>query len=67
MGKNNHPGRLRPPCFVLRISTATMGDDWRAGVRDLLNHAHATLYTGATEGVLCDADANVIGRWTYRP
>lgn len=72
MGKNNHPGRLRPPCFVLKLSCAGAAftdGNWQEGVADILrNLCDAALEDmDVVEGPLIDTNGNRVGEWRYRP
>lgn len=72
----NHPNRLRPPYFSLKIEcgNAAFDGDWRPQVREILNRVagiaindHARGPTDcATDGGVYDLNGNRVGEWRYR-
>lgn len=62
----NHPNRTGRPCFVLKINTATLGDDWKPDVLRLMESVCVALYQPENSGLLFDREGRRIGSWTYK-
>ena len=69
MGKpSNHPGRSKPPCFVVKISARDMGENWRSEVHRLLESVKLRVIGNtATGGTLHAHNGVQVGTWSYRP